>query len=83
MHMPVQIVESAAPQWEVEHNLWLRAENLRDGFAKEYPKPVRTLQVAVCCTRRMKAATTYHVLHACVNLLVCSRPRRMGKAGGR
>lgn len=52
MHMPVQIVEPAAPQWEVEHNLWLRAENLRDGFAKEYPKPVRTSEVVVTCTRR-------------------------------
>lgn len=81
--MPVQIVEPAAPQWEVEHNLWLRAENLRDGFAKEYPKPVRTSEVVVTCTRRMKAATTYHVLRACAHLLVCSRPRRMGKAGGK
>ena len=36
----LKVVMAAAPGWEHEHKLWLRSENLRDGFTKEYPKVV-------------------------------------------
>lgn len=43
LHSCAQIVMPEAQPWQTEHDMYIRAEDLRQGIAKEYPSQVRTL----------------------------------------